>query len=393
MAAIGTATALELSRLALGQRGMATLAALSQRAALQGRQLFRGVDPSPITRAVDRFYQLVNVATPAGKALQSMFTGAFNTVFSAVEKAEPYVSAFIKGLIIGGLRIQESWYGLHEALLPVEMTLEDLNLGPVDGIKTAADLGAVAFRVLAGAIDEVAANIRKVIDGYHDLELGLARKGLLGEGMQEQAYRRISEREKSAREDAEAAKTSEKYEIVGGKARLIERGGAPVVGGEEVDLYRGRGVNTGAAYGEGLVKGMKGAVPAVTAAGQELGSAGDRGVRAGADAHSPSRKTEKTGEDMGSGVVLGMQRKSPDVQAEAARSLVPRLPAGAPAGGSTPASTGVVERLVVEVHHNWPAGVDAVKRAALEDAAEAGMYRALRAIAAQRGIPLEVGLG
>ena len=49
--------------------------------------------------------------------------------------------------------------------------------------------------------------------------------------------------------------------------------------------------------------------------------------------------------------------------------------------------TGVVR---VEVHHHWPAGVSQAARAQIESAGDLGTLRALRAMAAQMGIPLEL---
>lgn len=370
LGAVGTAAALEMTKLALGYRGMAQLQALTTKAGFQIRQLFRGVDPSPVVRATDRFFQLFNQATPAGKALASMFDHAFNGLFRLVERVEPELSKMAKGGIIVALKLEQSWYELQLAALPLTAAIGDISdaLGGLDwdtegmmGWKSTVDEIAGITKAAASAIRTMAETLRDFnIGGKEQLAINAKRNlGMVSEG----------EYERQRRENLQGPTWNPK----GGGTEF-----APV----------GAGFDAGTAFGTGQAKGMRAKIPDVTAAGVELGAAGAQGVRTGADAHSPSRKTEKTGRDMGAGVVVGMDATAPDVQASAERSLVPRLPLGAPAGAASSGPSAA--RIVIELHHHWPAGVDSAKRAAIEDAGEAGTWRALRTIAAQKGIPLEI---
>ena len=382
LGALGVAGGLELSKLALGQRGMAQLQGLTARAGLQVRQLFKGVDASPVTRAADRFFQIFSQATPAGKALASMLGAGFNGFFSLVERAEPLVSGFFKGMIVGGLRVQEAWYGLELAILPVTEALGGIDTSGVDGIALAADAGSVAFRALAVVIDATAAGIRATVEAYNALDAAV-RRGSMSEAEQIRLGNNDRDRAEQVASDARnnAANPNARHQ-----AFSSTNGSKPTA---QNDNAEAAGIATGLTYGGGLAKGMDASADSVNAAGVRLGSAGDKGVRTGADAHSPSRKTEKTGRDMGAGVVVGMEATSGDVQASAATALVPRLPTGGAAGAGASLG-GAGGRIVVEVHHHWPPGVERAQRRDVEDAGEAGTLRALRTMATEMGVPLEL---
>lgn len=73
--------------------------------------------------------------------------------------------------------------------------------------------------------------------------------------------------------------------------------------------------NLGLDVGAGLIEGMAEKEYDVTKAGIGLGEAAVDGARTGADAHSPSRKTEALGEDMGQGLINGGRNKFTDIRA------------------------------------------------------------------------------
>jgi hypothetical protein len=94
--------------------------------------------------------------------------------------------------------------------------------------------------------------------------------------------------------------------VFGGDEELKQQGQAI----QAMEAWKAASANeatvNGAAIGEGLVKGMAGAKPAVERAGHDLGHTAIVGARAGADAHSPSRKAEKLGGDIDEGLGGGM---------------------------------------------------------------------------------------
>ena len=381
-AAISVAGGLELTKLALGYRGMAQLQALEMRATMQARQLFRGVDSSPLIRATDRFFQLVNVATPAGKALSSMLTDGFNGFFKAIERVEPYVSAFVKGVIIGALDVEAAWLDLELALIPVTERIRAIDTGQIDKIGLAAAIASAPFKLLAGYVETLASGLTIAGDAAERLNKALG--GVPGAVLAKlpDAARGVG-KAYSAIGSAAAAPIADTIAMFkGGEPPSA----APPAATATADAH---GVNTGAVYAQGLVKGMDAGIPMVRAAGERLGGAGDVGVRTGANAHSPSEKTKATGRDMGAGVVIGVDESAGAVQAAAERSLVPKLPSSS--AGGTAAAAGASSgpsRVDVHVHHYWPPGVEAAKRRDVEDAGEAGTARALRSWASQMGVPL-----
>lgn len=68
------------------------------------------------------------------------------------------------------------------------------------------------------------------------------------------------------------------------------------------------GVDTGQAFGQGLINGLDNKTGEIEAAGRRAGAAADRGARStgGIDATSPSKKGIKTGQDYITGIVIGL---------------------------------------------------------------------------------------
>lgn len=363
------AAGFNLTELALGRKGLAQLQALELRASVQGRQLFAGVDAQPVVRATDRFFQIVNKGTPAGKALSSILSSAFNPFFSAVERAEPYISTFVKGMILGALEVQTAWYDLRLAILPVTEAIASIDAGPVDGLGTAADVATAPFRALAAVIREIGV-------GYE----ALARNGVFGA----QESQRANDKYNQERAEEASANASR----MAGKSQVFERtegsGGAWQRNeGEEV----ARAVQTGLDIANGLADGIYTGVPAVAAAGARAGQAAVDGARspAGADAHSPSRKGIKTGRDVGEGLVVGQDASLSDVAAAGARLGAKAVPSAGGAGAL--AGTGItIASLTVQVAVTGGKGAEENARRG----ANIGVRAGLREIAAQLGVPLEV---
>lgn len=93
----------------------------------------------------------------------------------------------------------------------------------------------------------------------------------------------------------------------------------------------GAGQSLGAALGSGLEGGILGYVGRIAAAARQMVSAAIGAGQAEADAHSPSRKTEKLGEDMAEGLEIGLSKSNlgAEMQAkirdfiEASRAYIP----------------------------------------------------------------------
>lgn len=68
-------------------------------------RLFEDVDTEPFLNALNEILSLVDQATPAGAALHDVLVAAFDGLFSAIARVEPYAKAFFKGLVIIGLQV------------------------------------------------------------------------------------------------------------------------------------------------------------------------------------------------------------------------------------------------------------------------------------------------
>lgn len=75
------------------------------------------------------------------------------------------------------------------------------------------------------------------------------------------------------------------------------------------------GGGVGKSIADGIVNGLTGGVGGVVKSGVDLGKAATQGVNQGADVHSPSRATFRSGAEIGGGLVLGLERAARPVQA------------------------------------------------------------------------------
>ncbi len=370
------------TELALGIRGMGALSAIEQRAAIQFRQLFAGVNPAPVVRAANQFSQLVNGNTASGKAMAGIFNRVFTGFFGAIERAEPYATAFVKGILIGAQEIEIAYLRAALALDPLVIALGGVDSAPIDGITVAAKAASLTFEALALVIDGVAAGIRE-IKALNDQIVRRSKTPA------EQDTLRNREADKAAKDKADAEVYArgrqEVYTSVDGAKPTL----AEVRPAMPPDAAKETSVPVGKAVADGVMEGMAQGKAAVMAGGEDLGKAAVAGARKGADAHSPSRATMQLGRDMGEGQEIGLAQAKPGVQAAADRSLAPDLRGAARASGGASAAVGGGP-ILVQVHHHWPADVAKADRQQTESAADLGTLRALRTIAAQLGVPVEL---
>lgn len=315
------AGAMDLAKLAMGQRGMMMLSALTARAEMQGRQLFKGVDSSPVTRAYDKFLQVVNPMSASGKVLQSVFSRMFNGFFGSVERAQPYVSAFVQGAIGGALDIEYAWLSLRLALLPATTALENV-IGPLASIDGMADAGEAAFIALGAAalfaaapIVAIGAAVMAVTKAFE--QLAKLKKELEGGGgTQASVVDMVNHFGGSDSEDEIGKRARAAFE----RSEAQRKATPPAI--PTADTGKA-GADTGTAVWTGMVDGMNAGMGPVEAAGKRLGAQAVAGARAGADAHSPSRATHRLGLDMDEGAAQGMEAGRGGVEAKAREVFAP----------------------------------------------------------------------
>ncbi len=128
-------------------------------------------------------------------------------------------------------------------------------------------------------------------------------------------------------------------------------------GGIDIDKWAAEGdaknaavvaIPVGHDIGQGLAYGIRETKADVYAAGHELGKAAHEGAKAGADAHSPSRKMFELGQDMGEGLMLGWEDMLGDIHKGMSLSVMPpHLDVRGGQGGSRVVDIGGIH---VEVH-------------------------------------------
>lgn len=388
-AVAGASGAMNLAKVAIGYRGLERLQILAVRAQLNLRKMFKGVDSKPLEHSFARLTDLLNVATPTGKALSGILTRGFNSAFKTIEKATPYVEAFGQGLVLAALLGENAWLRLRIALLPVTGHLGRL-------VDRGTMLKAVAYGTVGavGALGATMAVTAVIAGGRFAWSLGVGAKNAVRVGVSaaravpgiarmgvaaaasalpfvaaaaaigawvaaiDQGIKLAKEwdtgvitrsfgfgksdadimNDKFDREAAER-KASGKPSRVREVASLAELPAPPppasIAASQE----------TGAQMGQGVAKGMLSKVPDVERAGAALASAADRGVRKKAEIHSPSKLMMRDAERMGEGAEKGLEKSGPRVQSAAERSLVPtakgRPGSGVGSGGSAGVSIAV----------------------------------------------------
>jgi hypothetical protein len=371
-AVAGVSGALGLAKVAIGYQGMARLQMISYQASLQIRSLFRGVDSRPLERAYLQFTKLFSLSTTTGQALSKGLTRGFNGLFQAIEKAEPYVSAFIRGMVLGAMKVEGLWLRARIWMFPLTDALEDAT-GKIDGIKVAAlaGMGAVgllaakatgilafggaaltagkamtllaarsaaaglaatgavapflAFAAAVGAVVAAGDQLSKLIKEW-DTDLVLRSIGI-GESDADRFNKKLDE-------EAAARKKAGKPSLVREVDRLPgAASGAPVgVPKPPVEKALADGRRAGAAMGDGIVAGLKAKEAEVAAGGAALAAAADRGVKQRAEIRSPARAFRRDAQQMGEGTRLGLKDSEQKVQKAAEESLVPSPRAGGSSG-------------------------------------------------------------
>lgn len=340
---------LELTKLALGYKGMAQLDAITTRAGFNLRRLFKGVDATPAIRGVDRFLQVVNPASVTGKALAGVFERTFNTLFKGFETFEPVATAAFQGVVLGALLLESKIQGVEIGVLEAALAfktqfpqateaIEEL-LGPLGDLK--ADLKFIAGISLDGPFGA----LKKISDTVQSKTTGALRKAGVG------------------KDDDNVAE-------------LLPDAAKPAGDAGEA---------TGKAYTDGLVKGIAGGTDAVASAAGALAGVIDPKVRQVTDTHSPSRKAFATGEEQPAGLAEGIRSGIPAVS-QAANDAGAASNSGTRSGASGAQGTGGDSRAIT-INMYWPEGVDKARRGEMQAAAEAGIYAALRAVNGTLAIP------
>lgn len=390
--AVGVNSAIDLARLAMGYRGMAQLQAITLRAQFQFRRLFKDVDSGPAVRAAATFFRQFDSTSVAGRAMSGMFTRTFNSLFSWLERAEPKVTEFFQGMVLGALYAEGAYLRLRIALYPLTAALESsgdaaggwiekaTGLPPL-GWAGAAAIGALGlaaagaaapFLAAAAAIGALYTEYKKLKEVWNDDSF---------KEIQKQWWRTTGqlkpEDEERAIQDKAAANTPRSPEEIAAGKRARE------AWNKANGLGDAAGEKTGEALAQGVAEGISAGETAVADAAGKLVKTADGAMRRAGEIRSPSGLTRRTGKELPAGAVQGIESGAGDVQRAAERSLIPSMPSGSPSANATGAKGSAIQLTVI---NQWPAGVDGAKRREVEEAAEVGVWRAVRAAAQQLGI-------
>ncbi len=375
-----TAGAIELTKLAMGIRGMAQLSMIEQRAGFQLRQLFKGVDAAPVIRAADRLSQVFNKSSVTGKALGGIFERSFNFIFQKVEALAPYVHAAFQGMVIAAQYLEIGWLKASIALDPLMGAIQEFLPAGAD-METAGLLGGAAFVTLglsaaaaaipvlavAAAFKAISAAVEQAIKLYR--EWGDLKKAQMGEAMvrvfgagSAEANRFYGVKSISAEE---AAATHAKF--------VASQTGAPVAAATN-------GAADGEAFADGVAKGAADGSPKVAAAGAALADDINSSFRGRAGIQSPSTVAAASARNWPAGAAQGIDAGAPAVQAASDR-MVPSLP-------STSTSQSATGTATITIVNQWPTG--AQPSAAMEGAFNDWLRLNLRAISQALGRPVAI---
>lgn len=268
----------ELNRLAVGARAMSQIQGIQARTGAGFRAMFRGIDASPLVRAVDLFSRNFTGQTATGKAVGDILSRAFGGAFALIERLEPAATGAFQGMVLGSLMVENAWLRLRIAAHPITKAISDA-IGPTDTLALAGDLASIAFAQVARDIDNISLGMK-----------GAARIaaafGLIEPEKDDPGY--TAKRKKAAPEAA------------------------------------AEGAAVGSAMGTGIVAGLDAQEVTIFNAGKRASDAAIRGAKSGAEIRSPSRKMRReVGHQLGEGVALGEEDMEDRVQKAAASSLVP----------------------------------------------------------------------
>jgi hypothetical protein len=369
--AVGVAGFAGMAQMALGARTVGQLQMMAMRAQFNFRQLFKGVDSTPVLRAFDRLTQNFSKTTSTGRLLSSVLTRGFTGAFALIERAEPYFTAFGQGMLGAGLDIEYGFIQARMALLPVEFAIRHALEG-VDGLSLAATAGSVVFKGLfAAAVYSAGSSLIGFTAHAFRAGVSVGRFGIaavravpgiisMGASAAVAAAPWILFAGAIASVGAALYEAIELYKVWDDQSAgqlFAELKRDLGFGKSEADLDREAGIKTadlmgesaaakaakegkttGEAFGDGIVLGLKEKEAALTNSGLGAAKAVDTGVKVGGKIRSPSRLMRENAHYMGDGAILGMRDKAPEVQKEAVRSFVPSL-AGAGAGSPSASSS------------------------------------------------------
>lgn len=361
MGAMGAAAGLELTKLALGYRGMAMLQAVTQRAGLQIRQLFAGVDPKPVVRAFDTLTnQIFNKAGPAGKALASIFDHVFNGLFGGVEKAEPVLQGFFEYAIVGALKLETAYYELRLAALPLQDSLSGL-ADAVSPLASYIDDLTSSTGAMGGAFGGANQSIQSTVDELKMLIdlVDKAAKGWKGlaEAFQGKGAWQVNAKERLGMISKGEAGKERAERGVETQADILARkyggGAAPTEAPGSAAASEAAGFVTGKAYPSGLAKGIDAGAPAAAAAGGAAADGVNKSAQKALGIQSPSKVGAETGEEYPAGLAVGVRRGAPEAQEEMAKAAMPKGGAAGTSATSTgPSNFSRIEALLVQIEAN-----------------------------------------
>lgn len=358
----------DLGQLAVGWRGMAALQMTSYRAQMDVRRLVQGTDSTPLLRATAALEKNLSKSTVTGDALSGILTRGFNAGFQAIEKLEPAVSAVFQGMVLGGLEVEIAWQNIQAALAPVTVAFEDATKD-VDGMGIAADRASGGFKAIAGAAESTASALATAYGWWKKIDWTGAPSW--------------------ARPDSSMTKPPEGPAPTPGPAPAGLEVYSSVNGAKPV-LDQGEAQAAGKTIPDGMVKGMDDGAAAVRDAGKRLGTEGVAGAREGADAHSPSKATERLGDDMIDGAVNRLDGGAPDVARAAERAFTPPAATGATSGAVASPSSSASGVTIASVTVG-PFTFEGTPRDLQADV-EAAVRKGIRAALIKLGIPIPGGL-
>lgn len=328
IAATGAAGFAGLAKIAIGYKAISQIQGILSRAQLGFRQLFSGVNPQPLVRALDLFSRNFTAQTATGRAMGDAMTRAFNGIFRAVEAAEPYVTAFGQGILLAFLYAENAVLRARVALAPYTGALDGV-VSSTTLLRVAALGGGIALVAAAGYAAVAAAPFLAMAAAILAVAAAFEQATKLAKEWDENSSSQIWRQLKS---DLGIMSTEERNKASG------------IVTGDDYDRMqadkaKASGQAVGQAMGAGVVAGMAGAEAAVKAGGEKLAAAAEAGAKAKAEIRSPSRKMRRdVGRQLGEGVALGEEDMRGRVQRAAASSLVPDAPI---AGGAVARGGGV----------------------------------------------------
>ena len=402
-AAAGVAGGASLFKLAMGWTGMAKLQAITARAGINMRLLFKGVDATPVLRAADRLSQNLSKSTVTGNALSGILTRGFNGFFSLLEKGEPYLTAMGQGALIAGLYIENGFLRGRMALYPFTTALAD-TVSAEDALEVASAAGGIALVALAGYAASTALAFAPLVAAVTAVSAAIQQfsklKGVWDENsfgsMQKQWWRttgQLSDADEEKRIQANAAANAPRDPREEAAARARRAAWNKENGLADPGESALAGQTSGKALGDGLLKGMSDSEAAVKAAGGKLADAANQGVRDKAQIRSPSRVMRQNGRYEGQGVALGIYDEAGNVQRAAESSLVPDLGGASGARlniGGGAAGGIVIQSVKVDAHFpNMVSGKPSDLVAALLDAAPQLAQAIFRELSDALGIPTQ----